>query len=45
MLSEFNSLISMVDRFHGRDPRNYNEGTHLITGKGATRYQVGPKDF
>jgi hypothetical protein len=33
------------DRFHGMHPPNYNEGTHLITGKGPTRYQVGSKDF
>jgi hypothetical protein len=33
------------DRFHGMHPPNYNEGTQLITGKGATRYQVGSKDF
>jgi hypothetical protein len=26
-------------------PPNYNEGTHLITGKGPTQFQVVPKDF
>jgi len=33
------------DRLHGTYPPNYNEGHHLITGNGTTRYQVGPKDF
>ena len=33
------------DRFHGTYPPNYNEGTHLITGKGPTQFPVGPKDF
>ena len=33
------------DRFHGTYPPNYNEGTHLITGKGPTQLQVVPKDF
>ncbi len=33
------------DRFHGTYPPNYNGGTHLITGKGPTRYQVGPKGY
>jgi DNA invertase Pin-like site-specific DNA recombinase len=34
-----------ADRFHGTYPPNNNEGIHLITGKGPTRYQVVPKDF
>jgi hypothetical protein len=33
------------DRFHGTYPPNYNEGTHLITGKRPTQLQVVPKDF
>jgi 3-hydroxyisobutyrate dehydrogenase-like beta-hydroxyacid dehydrogenase len=37
--------LNLRDRFHGMHPPNYNEGTHLITGKGPTRYQVGSKDF
>jgi hypothetical protein len=35
----------MIDRFHGTYPPNYNEGTHLITGKRPTQLQVVPKDF
>ena len=34
-----------TDRFHGTYPPNYNEGTHLITGKRPTQLQVVPKDF
>ena len=30
------------DRFHGMYPPNFNEGTHLISGKGPTRFQVFP---
>jgi amidase len=33
------------DRFHGTYPPNYNEGHHLITGKGTTLFQLVPKDF
>jgi len=29
-------------RFPGTYPPNYNEGTHLICGKGPTRLQVVP---
>jgi hypothetical protein len=32
----------IVDQLHGRYPPNYNEGHHLITGNGTTRYQVVP---
>jgi hypothetical protein len=38
-------LITFCDRFHGTYPPNYNEGTHLITGRGPTQFQVVPKDF
>jgi len=33
------------DRFHGTDPPNFNEGTHLISGKGPTPFQVVPFVF
>jgi hypothetical protein len=32
----------VAGRFHGTYPPNYNEGTHLIRGKGPTRFQVVP---
>lgn len=35
----------LIDRFHGTYPPNYNKGTHLITGKGPTQFQLVPKDF
>jgi hypothetical protein len=31
-----------VGRFPGTYPPNYNEGTHLITGRGPTRLAVVP---
>ena len=31
-----------TDRFHGTDPPNINEGTHLISRKGPTPFQVVP---
>ena len=34
-----------VDRFHGTDPPHFNEGTHLISGKGPTPFQVVPFVF
>jgi len=34
-----------ADRFHGTDPPNFNEGTHLISGKGPTPFQVVPFVF
>jgi len=34
-----------IDRFHGTDPPNFNEGTHLISGKGLTPFQVVPFVF
>ena len=34
-----------IDRFHGTDPPNFNEGTHLISGKGPTPFQVVPFVF
>ena len=40
--SGWDLLRSIIDRFHGTYPPNYNEGTHLITGKGPTRLQVVP---
>jgi len=33
------------DRFHGRYPPNINEGTHPISVKGPTQYQVVPVVF
>ena len=33
------------DRFHGTYPPNINEGTHPISVKGPTQYQVVPLDF
>ena len=33
------------DRFHGTYPANINEGTHPISMKGPTRYQVVPGVF
>jgi hypothetical protein len=38
-------MSMQIDRFHGTYPPNYNEGHHLITGKGTTLFQVVPKDF
>ena len=35
-------IPDLADRFHGTYPPNYNEGHHLITGNGTTRYQVVP---
>jgi hypothetical protein len=32
-------------RFHGTYPPNFNEGTHLISRKGPTPFQVVPFDF
>jgi len=34
-----------VDRFHGTYPPNINEGTHPISVKGPTQYQVVPVVF
>jgi hypothetical protein len=34
-----------IDRFHGTYPPNFNEGTHLISRKGSTRFQVVPFIF
>jgi hypothetical protein len=33
------------DRFHGTYPPNFNEGTHLISRKGPTQFQVVPFIF
>jgi hypothetical protein len=38
-------LIRGADRFHGTYPPNFNEGTHLISRKGPTRFQVVPFVF
>lgn len=39
-------LATLVrDRFHGTYPPNFNEGTHLISRKGPTRFQVVPLVF
>jgi len=41
-----NSLrIELNGRFHGTYPPNINEGTHLISGKGPTQFQVVPFVF
>ena len=32
----------LFGRFHGTYPPNFKEGTHLISGKGPTRFQVVP---
>ena len=37
--------VELVDRFHGTYPPNINEGTHLISMKGPTQYQVVPLVF
>ncbi len=34
-----------TDRFHGTYPPNFNEGTHLISRKGPTQFQVVPFVF
>jgi hypothetical protein len=34
--------VPIIGRFPGTYPPNYNEGTHLISGKGPTRLQVVP---
>jgi len=36
---------SIRGRFHGTYPPNINEGTHLISGKGPTQFQVVPFVF
>ena len=36
------SYTSLHDRFHGTYPPNINEGTHPISVKGPTQYQVVP---
>jgi hypothetical protein len=38
-------LAATVDRFHGTYPPNINEGTHPISVKGPTQYQVVPVVF
>src|SRR5437870_7105470 len=46
MLDQFKGRDgALVDRFHGTDPPNFNEGTHLISGKGPTPFQVVPFVF
>ena len=35
----------ITDRFHGTYPPNINEGTHPISVKGPTQYQVVPVVF
>jgi len=42
LISHFRSL---GDRFHGTYPPNINEGTHPISVKGPTQYQVVPVVF
>jgi hypothetical protein len=37
--------IQQTGRFHGTYPPNFNEGTHLISRKGPTPFQVVPFDF
>ena len=34
-----------IGRFHGTYPPNINEGTHLISVKGPTQFQVVPFVF
>jgi hypothetical protein len=41
----FDKPEDYVDRFHGTYPPNINEGTHLISVKGPTQYQVVPLVF
>jgi hypothetical protein len=38
-------MPAKADRFHGMYPPNFNEGTHLISRKGPTRFQVVPLVF
>jgi hypothetical protein len=37
--------VIVTDRFHGTYPPNFNEGTHLISRKGPTQFQVVPFVF
>jgi hypothetical protein len=39
------SAQARFDRFHGLYPPNINEGTHLISRKGPTQFQVVPFVF
>ena len=39
------STRTLVGRFHGTYPPNINEGTHLISVKGPTQFQVVPFVF
>jgi hypothetical protein len=39
------TLVELNDRFHGTYPPNFNEGTHLISRKGPTPFQVVPFVF
>ena len=41
----YTDMLGFNDRFHGTDPPNFNEGTHLISGKGPTPFQVVPFVF
>jgi REP element-mobilizing transposase RayT len=49
MSNHFHLLLevqrSSTDRFHGTYPPNFNEGTHLISRKGPTQFQVVPFVF
>ena len=40
-----NQALVISDRFQGTYPPNINEGTHLISVKGPTQYQVVPLVF
>ena len=37
--------LDLFGRFHGTYPPNINEGTHLISVKGPTQFQVVPFVF
>jgi hypothetical protein len=43
--SKLSRIESKTDRFHGTYPPNFNEGTHLISRKGPTQFQVVPFVF
>ncbi len=38
-------VFALCGRFHGTYPPNFNEGTHLISRKGPTPFQVVPFVF
>ena len=45
-VAELNATyLTSSDRFHFMYPPNINEGTHLISRKGPTQYQVVPFVF